>query len=146
MDTRALLQHLESQGFSFTLGEEGRLLVAPKAAITPQLADLIRTHKPALIAALRAPTAGISPDPDDVREFYEERAAIMEHDANLPRPEAEAHALRLAVVRFKLHQGEGSGSVVAPNCTIAEVLADLKARYGDRLKEAYPLNTEEPQP
>ncbi len=132
-----MLQQLERHGLTLTLDGD-RLLVAPRNAITPPLADLIREHKPALIAALQARQAQPGPDLEDMREFYEERAAIIEYDGGLSRPEAEAEAVRLVAVRFRLHQGEGGGDVIARDCTIAEVITGLKARYGNRLAETHP--------
>ena len=60
------------------------------------------------------------PDPDAVREFYEERAAIFEYDANQPRAQAEAAALRRTVEYFHLPDPGAGG--------IAAVLAALAAR------------------
>ena len=129
-----LLDQLKNQGLTFTL-DQGRLLVTPRSAITPAMAELIREHKPALVAALQARQAEPGADLDDMREFYEKRAAIIEYDGGLPKPEAEAHALHLACVRFNLYQGEGGGYVVAPGKTIAEVINNLKVRYGNCLDE-----------
>jgi hypothetical protein len=47
---------------------------------------LIQDHKKALLEALHA---------EDLREHFEERAAILEYDAGLPRPEAELKAARI---------------------------------------------------
>jgi hypothetical protein len=135
MSAAVLLQHIQRQGVWLKLTAEGRLIGGPKAAMTPELFGLIKANKPALIEALRAPTAESAPDPADVAEFYEERAGILEHDAGMTRKEAETEALRLTVVRFKLHQGEGGGTVIAPSNILAEVLAGLEGRYGDRLAE-----------
>lgn len=39
---------------------------------------------------------------DDVaRELFEERAAILEYDAGLPRPEAEAEAFRMVMQAYR---------------------------------------------
>ena len=51
--------------------------------------------------AVAAFVAGLD---DDAREFFEERAAIAEYDANLTRPEAEARAYRLTVAYRKSQQ------------------------------------------
>ena len=60
------------------------------------------------------------PDPDAVREFYEERAAIFEYDADQPRAQAEAAALRRTLDYFRLPDPGPGG--------IAAVLAALSAR------------------
>lgn len=46
----------------------------------------------------------ISDWPEEWREVFEERAAIMEFDAGLPRPEAESRA---AYWTRRLHRSEG---------------------------------------
>ena len=132
-----MIQQLERHGLTLTLDGD-RLRVAPRNAITPPLAELIRSHKPALIADLQARQAQPCPDLEDVREFYEERAAIIEYDGGLSRPEAEAEAVRLVAVRFRLDLSEGGGDVIARDCTIAEVINGLKARYGNRLATTEP--------
>ncbi len=50
-----------------------------------------RTFSPC-VAQLRQPTAAALPA--DLRELWEERAAIMEYDGGLPRAAAERQALR----------------------------------------------------
>ncbi len=133
-----LLDQLQNQGLTFSL-DQGRLLVSPRGAITPTLAELIREHKTVLVAALQGRQSVSGPDLDNMREFYEEHAANLEHDDELTRK--EAHALP-ACVRFNLYQGEGGGYVVAPGKTIAEVINGLKARYGNRLAETFPTSEE----
>ncbi len=39
--------------------------------------------------------AAIAREAEDLKEFFEERAGILEHDAGLPRPEAEIEAGRI---------------------------------------------------
>ncbi len=39
--------------------------------------------------------AAIAREAEDLKEFFEERAGILEHDASLPRPEAEIEAARM---------------------------------------------------
>ena len=55
-------------------GEGERLRYYPRSALTPELLDRLIAHKAELLAAI---------------ERFEERAAIMEFDAGLSRPEAE---------------------------------------------------------
>lgn len=57
---------------------------------------------------------GAAHDPATLRDDYAERAAIIEHDAGRPRPEAEAEAYRAAVARWLLlNPPPASG---APDC------------------------------
>ena len=108
-----LLDQLQNQGLTFTL-DQGRLLVTPRSAITPAMAELIREHKPALVAALQARQAEPGAYLEDMREFYEKRAAIIEYDGGLPKPEPEAHALHLACVRFNLYSGKAAAMSLHP--------------------------------
>ena len=39
-------------------------------------------------------------DPQDWQEFYDERAAVLEHDHELPKPEAEARAWEWCIVEW----------------------------------------------
>jgi len=43
---------LRAAGVRLRRGEDGRLYARPARAITPQLAELIRSHKPWLLAVL----------------------------------------------------------------------------------------------
>jgi hypothetical protein len=52
---------------------------------------------PSLVAAALADVASW---PSDLREDFEERSAIMEHDGGLPRDEAEVSAWRLLRTRL----------------------------------------------
>lgn len=130
MEPAALLAHLRAHGLRLDVDPAGRILAGPRAALTPELRELIHTHRAALIEALHRE--------QDAAEFYEERAAILEHDAGLTRKNAEAEAARLTVVRFTLHDGHGGGSVVGHGCTPAEIIAELQARYGARLAYVEP--------
>ena len=42
--------------------------------------------------------AAIAREAEDLREFFEERISILEHDAGLPRPEAELLAVRITAI------------------------------------------------
>lgn len=133
MNPSDLLTQLQSLGLTVKTGQGGSLIVNPKALMTPELSALIRQHKAALVEALTPP-----PDPADVREYYEERAAILEFDAGMARPQAEAEALQFAAVRFGLVDGQGGGYLIAKGATLAQLLGELTARYGDRLAFTQP--------
>ena len=68
-----------------------------------------------------------------IAEAINERAAILEYDAGLSRPEAEAEARRMThAYRYKLHSNEGGGVYITSGDLEAARAALLK-RYGDRL-------------
>ena len=118
MNTDQVITLLTTYGIHLTRDPTGTLRAGPAGAVTPELAALIREHRAALLAALAPP-----PDPADVREFYEERAAIFEFEADQPRAAAEAAALRRTLERFALPD-PGAGGIEA-------VIAALTARRAD---------------
>ena len=97
MNAPQLLDLMAARGVHLTRDETGTLRAGPAAAVTPELADLIRQHRAELLAALAPP-----PDPLAVREFFEERAAVFEFEAGVTRAEAEAGALRRTLEHFRL--------------------------------------------
>lgn len=134
----ATLASLRALGLHARLDENGGLKVGPANLITPELAAQIREGKPALLAELRQEQA------EDVAEFIAERAAIMQHDGGLPRHEAERLAIQRASVHFALADTHGDpprhdeGFLLGePGDTQESLLAELKARYGDRLLTAH---------
>lgn len=118
MNTDQVITLLTAHGVRLTRDPSGALRAGPAGAVTPELAALIREHRAALLAALAPP-----PDPTDVLEFYEERAAIFEYEADQPRAAAEAAALRRTLERFALPD-PGAGGIDA-------ALAALTARRAD---------------
>ncbi len=118
MNAEQIITTLTSHGVRLTRDPAGALRAGPASAVTPELAALIRDHRAALLAALAPP-----PDPASVREFYEERAAIFEYEADQPRAQAEAAALRRTLERFALPD-PGAGGIDA-------ALAALTARRAD---------------
>lgn len=118
MNAPQLLDLLTARGVHLTRDETGHLRAGPAAAVTPELAALIRQHRAELLAALVPP-----PDPLPVREFFDERAAVFEVDGGLSRAEAEAGALRRTLEHFRLPD-PGAGGIEA-------VLAALVAQQPD---------------
>ena len=112
-----LLAELTRRGIEM-VAQGDRLRYRPKSAMTLDLADRLKRHKPDLLAILRMDGGGprtppgqptvhmgarvIRPDdlPTDWRELYEERAAIREYDGEQPRPQAEAGAWRDVMIRM----------------------------------------------
>ncbi len=109
---------LTAHGIHLTRDAAGALRAGPAAALTPELAALIRDHRAALLAALAPP-----PDPLAVREFFDERAAVFEFEGGVTRAEAEAGAMRRTLEHFHLPD-PGAGGIEA-------VLAALVAQQRD---------------
>jgi hypothetical protein len=73
MNAADLLLDIERRGIRLEAHGD-RLRYHPRSALTPDLLDRLKAHKAELLEAI---------------ERFEERAAIMEFDAGLSRPEAE---------------------------------------------------------
>lgn len=67
----------------------GDLILTAPAPPAPDLLELLRSHKTAIVSLLRGNHAWSA---EDWQALYDERAAIMEFDGGLPRSEAEARA------------------------------------------------------
>ena|SRR2546422_6848577 len=90
MTVRALLTQLHSHGITITARGDRVRVEAPAGALSAELRQAIRTHKDKLM---------------DLLETFEERAGIMEFEAQLPRAEAEACAW--AYILESLHPDGG---------------------------------------
>jgi len=76
---------------------------------------------------------------ESVREYVEERAAIMEFDGGLSHKEAEqaaAKAIRVYCYRVK-DKPNAELTVLMPNTELDEAYQKLKLKYGDRLLTVY---------
>lgn len=70
-------------------------------ATRPELSQVSHCRKPSSPKILPAPAfSGGAWDPEEVRAYFEERAAIREHDGGMTREEAEAHAFGDVVTAF----------------------------------------------
>lgn len=101
MAATSLLETLHLAGLTVEALADGGLKVTPAASLTPELRQLIRDGKAALIESLKAnmlpwpafadPAVANDPTAPD-REAWPERAAIAEYDGGLSRQDAEALA------------------------------------------------------
>ncbi len=93
-----LVREVESAG-GHIAAAGGRLKLSAPAPLPDGLVDELRAHKTELLALLSGgvASAGGAVDGD---EWFEERAAIIEHDGGLSRAEAETRAFECAVVRW----------------------------------------------
>lgn len=124
---RAAGIHIEARG--------GTLHAGPREALTDDIRDLIRRHKPDLLAHLTAAPSLTPADMEAIEERVAERAAIMEHDGGLPRVVAEQEArtaMRVFRVRVAMGSGEPDRDVVmlAPNCDLAEARRSAELQFG----------------
>lgn len=91
--TQTLIHRLRMNGVRLAV-DSGQLVVdAPIGLLSDPVRDAIRREKARIVHYLDPS----EPDPDDLhpisREDWEERAAIMEFDGGLTRPEAEGAAM-----------------------------------------------------
>ncbi|MCF7994718.1 MAG: hypothetical protein K9L88_07750 [Chromatiaceae bacterium] len=87
MSAAEILTHLQADGLHLHADGE-RLLAEPRNLITDDHRQLIRTHKPELLALLQAANEPDGTHQTDLDEPTEERAAIMEHDGGMTRTDA----------------------------------------------------------
>lgn len=142
-EPRQLLGDLQAAGLRLRVVGD-RLVIRPRSALTDMHRDLIRAHKPSLLALVgdATPTKDTTPEQppaltaeeqDDIREWIEERAAIQEFDGGLPRPNAERAAhQRMRVYRVKVQMPPPATAaqwvtVLAPGCD--QAAAEHAARY-----------------
>jgi len=82
MNAKTLIDNLHRRGVRLRIDGEVLRWFGPVGVMTETDLSTLRRHKAALLAALAAPDS----------DAFEERAGIIEHDAGLPRQEAETLA------------------------------------------------------
>jgi hypothetical protein len=99
MTPAAIIADARGDGLILSLGPGGGLhFRGPKRASEKWL-PILRGAKPAIIAHLtRAQRSAW--DAEDWRTFFDERAAILQYDGDLPRHEAEVTAFRCCVAEW----------------------------------------------
>ena len=133
MSPAELLAAAASAGLALRV-ESGALRVRGPQAAVAEWAPRLKEHKPELIALLQPPSRQANPAPIPPAkpaappcESWEERAAILEHDAGLSRAEAEEQATcRRWLIR--LAAGWLDITTTPPAC-----LAELRTRYPEAL-------------
>jgi hypothetical protein len=128
-----ILADLTAAGLALR-AEGERLIVTPGHRITRPVRDLIRRHKPELLALVRDTPGPMTPyDREAIVETTAERAAIMEHDGGLPRPQAEALAKSaMRVFRYRLTDKPDTWMVlICPGCNLAEARAVLGGQFSE---------------
>jgi hypothetical protein len=100
---------------------------------------LCRDRRPAQEAqAVTGEAAAVATEASDLREFFEERTAILEHDAGLPRPEAEAARITAMYAR---NRGSPWASLRAALSRYPVLAAQLPDRRGPVDSLARPRST-----
>jgi hypothetical protein len=108
---------------------EGDALVLSAASPAPAgILDLLVQHKAGIIALLQ-------PGPDDWsamdwRACFEERAGILEHDAGMPRSEAEAHALAYTALEWLRRNPVSSAPCCCLSCGQGEASGKALLAFG----------------
>jgi hypothetical protein len=107
---------MEARAAGIHLGVEGDELVLRAAAKPPPVVlERLSRHKSAIVSWLRPAAGGWSQE--DWRNYFEERAAIREHDGDLSRVDAEAGALADCVARWRaLNPLPASGDGACVQC------------------------------
>lgn len=126
-----ILAHAEQHDIHLRADGDQLLLDAPKDALTQDLRETLKQHKPALLDLLR--NRGLTEDQRaDIQEHLEERSAIMECDGGLSRREAEHQAKRnLRVYRYRLADNPDSWLIfLSPGSDLDEATRLLERQFG----------------
>tara|TARA_R110000824_G_scaffold163974_5_gene339967 strand:- start:291 stop:710 length:420 start_codon:yes stop_codon:yes gene_type:complete len=104
----------------------GRLRVdAPPGLLTDDLREEMVANKAAIISELSVA--------ENLRESFEERAAIAEHDGGLSRADAEQMVSRIAW-RYRC-EGGAAGTIITPCESEAQVIEGLEHFHGAKVIE-----------
>ena len=125
-----LLHQAEAAGVCFEI-ERGEIYA--EGALNPAMIEQLRAHKTELLDLLSR-----TEWQESIREHFEERAAIREHDGGEPRQKAEAEARQaMRVFEYRLTDNGPNGPwliLLAPGCDLLQAKQSLQDRFGaDRL-------------
>lgn len=116
---------LVALGFSIRLSPDcSRLAIRPSERLTDAQKASIREHRSALLDLLRL---------ENAMEALPERAAIAEFEAGVPRPQAEALAIKHVVIRYRLNEFYGSPPAQGGGVWIGSEGQSMDASLGDLL-------------
>lgn len=139
MSPAALLSDLTAAGIHLVVTERGTLHYRGDQTYVDRWLPEIRACKDQLVALLRNSPPPLTPNQRaDIQEAIDERAAILEYEAGIPRPKAEARAASaMRVYRYRLtDRGADWLVMIAPGCDLDEARKTLIARFGiERLVE-----------
>lgn len=127
MTPAVLIQQVQVAGGSIH-ATGGRIKLTAPRPLPSVLVETLKAHKTELLAYLSDDLT------ENIREHFEERAAIREHDGGEPREKAEAEARKaLRVYEYRLSDYGNNGPwliFLAPGSNLAEAERSLKNRFG----------------
>ena len=135
MNAATLLADLAAAKIRLTLTEHGSLRYQGDQGAVERWLPQIRQYKTELMALLSANTGPPmlnQEQRDDIRETLDERAAILEYEAGIPRHEAEARAASaMRVYQYRLiDRPEAWLVMIAPGCDLDEARRSLIIQFG----------------
>ena len=127
MTPAVLIQQVQAAGGSIH-ATGGRIKLSAPRPLPSVLVETIKVHKAEVLAYLGDDLA------ENIREHFEERAAIQEYNGGLPRERAEAQArAALRVFEYRLSDNGPNGPwliLLAPDCDLAQAERSLRNRFG----------------
>ncbi len=109
---------------------DGTLKLTASTEPPAALIERLRQNKAGIIALLTPGPDGWSPD--DWRGFYEERAAIAEHDGGVSRDKAEAQAYECCIAEWLIRNFVPSPPGRCAQCGRVEQKGDVLIPHGTR--------------
>ncbi len=125
MTAAALIQQVQAAGGTIR-ATGGRLRLSAPRPLPSGLVETIKAHKAEMLAYLGDELT------ENIREHFEERAAIREYDGGEPREKAEDEARKaLRVYEYRLTDNPDTWLILlAPGCDLAEAERSLKNQLG----------------
>ena len=123
MTPAVLIQQVQAAGGSIH-ATGGKLKLSAPHPLPSVLVETLKAHKAEVLAYLGDDLA------ENIREHFEERAAIQEHDGGLPKAEAEARAA-MRVYEYRLTDNPDIWQImIAPGSDPLEAERSLRNRFG----------------
>jgi hypothetical protein len=133
MTPEAILQRARADGVTLALAEPETINVGGKRGVVERWLPSVRAHKAELVRLLSRPVLWQSQSQTTVRET-EERLAIVEHDGELQKIEAEnrvrMYAWQWRNVDYDPRNGFGAGTLITASADAETVKQELEARFG----------------
>ncbi|MGH8644655.1 MAG: hypothetical protein ACREX4_09440 [Gammaproteobacteria bacterium] len=124
MTAAEIVYQVCASGATITVAGDSLELTAPRP-LTDELLRRVAAHKPEIMKILRRQDT----EAEDLREYFEERAGILEYDGGLPRAEAEREAARITAT-YARNQDYLWAALRSALSGYPELLAALPERTG----------------